>query len=136
MILVDFKGSQDLHRVGAKSVKACADADEDRKWSDWQQTQRKDILGVLPVGDVAYSCEGHKQHHCEDDGLLQDDRVSIFVQALCPDIHDDSIAFEDEHGDSDVAEHPRNVEPCNWLMRLLISCKEVNAESEHAEHTY
>ena len=61
---------------------------------------------------------------------------AFFVQTLRSDIHDDGIAFENEHGDSDVAEHPRNVEPRNRLMRLLISCEEVNTESKHAEHSY
>jgi hypothetical protein len=60
MILVNFEGSQDLHWVGAQSIEACTDADKDRKRCNWQQAQREDILGILPVGDVADSCECHE----------------------------------------------------------------------------
>jgi hypothetical protein len=92
VILVNFEGSQDLHWVGAQSIEASTDADEDRKKCNWQQTHREDILGIFPVGHVADSCEGHEQHHRVEDGKLQDGRVLILVKALRSDIHDDCIA--------------------------------------------
>jgi hypothetical protein len=62
VILVDLKGCQDLNRIRAEGIKACANSDKDSKRRDGQ-AHGEDILGLVTIGQIAKWGETHKEYN-------------------------------------------------------------------------
>lgn len=110
MGLVYFECSQDLDWVGAQSVEAGTDSDEDSEGIDWLQTHCKDRQGFISVSQVTQGSEGHKKNNSEQDSSLEDLWILLDVLSFCSDIHDHCVSFENKHCDSNVAHHTSEIE--------------------------